>query len=273
MKRARGPMGGGTHRELLAELASAVRYRRQQLNLTVRELAERSGLSERFVGMVERGVGNPALTRLADLAEALGCSISELIGDGDVVSSRGSPSRPRPLVALLGLRGAGKTSVGRVLARKLRCPFVELDQRVEEEGGLKLGEIFALHGEDYYRRLEVQALEKLIAEGRQMVVATGGGVVTNRDAMALLRRHAMTFWLRAPVQAHWERVVAQGDKRPMAGNPRARAELDVIYHQRAPLYAQADHVVDTARLAVDDVAAELMGRMRPPSGATVSWAG
>jgi len=245
------------HRESLEALGGEVRFRRQALDLTIKELAERSGLSVRFIGLVESGFGNPALTRLLDLSRALGCNIRDLLTEVDHPATKAILVH-RPLVALLGLRGAGKTSVGKLLAHRLRCPFVELDQRVEAEAGMKLGEIFAMHGEDYYRRLEVAAIEKLSVENRQAVVATGGGVVTNREAMALLKRCAKTIWLRAPVQAHWERVVAQGDKRPMANNPHARAELDSIYAQRAPLYARADVVVDTGLLDEEKVSRKLI---------------
>jgi XRE family aerobic/anaerobic benzoate catabolism transcriptional regulator len=248
------------HRTLLLALGQAVRARRTERDWTLKELGKRAGLSERFVGQVENGEGNPAVTRLHDLARALGCGMHELL-----------PTTTRPhtpahidVVALMGLRGAGKTSVGRQLARKWRCTFVELDARVESEAGLRLGEIFALHGEAFYRRMEVQALKRVLQTEPRCVIATGGGLVSNREAMELLRKHACTVWLKAPVQAHWERVVAQGDRRPMAGNPTARAELDEIYAERAPLYARADIIVDTARLDVEGVADLLSERVHHP---------
>lgn len=237
------------HLALLTALGQAVRSRRLRAGWTVRELAERAGLSERFVSLMESGQGNPALTRLHDVARALGCAMTDLLPHAESTGVR-------PAVALLGLRGAGKTSVGKALARRLRVPFVEVDAEVEAEAGMKLGEIFAMHGEAYYRRMEVAALRRLLAGGRACVLATGGGVVTNAEAVALLRLHASTVWLRAPAALHWERVVAQGDRRPMAGKPQARAELESIYAQRAPLYAQADLTVDTAASAGPAAVAE-----------------
>ena len=136
---------------------------------------------------------------------------------------------------LLGLRGAGKTTIGKRLARRLRVPFVELYRRVEEAAGLSLDEIFALHGQDYYRRLEREALETVLAQGRPTVVATGGGIVTSGETYALLRRKAVTVWLRADAEDHWNRVVQQGDRRPMADNPGAMAELRRLLVARQPL--------------------------------------
>ncbi|MBI5496820.1 MAG: helix-turn-helix domain-containing protein [Deltaproteobacteria bacterium] len=248
------------HHALLAALGGSVRARRTERGWSLRDLARRAGLSERFVGQVENGVGNPAVTRLHDLARALDCSMADLL------PGEGVATRARPAVALVGLRGAGKTSVGRLLARRLRCRFVELDAQVEHEAGLRLGEIFALHGEGYYRRMEVAALQRVLQQEPRCVIATGGGVITNREAMEVLKRHACTVWLKAPVAAHWERVSAQGDRRPMAGNPRARQELDEIYARRAPLYARADLVVETARLDVAGVVhrlADVLGAAGP----------
>jgi XRE family aerobic/anaerobic benzoate catabolism transcriptional regulator len=171
------------------------------------------------------------------------------------------------VVALLGLRGAGKSTVGRRLARRLRVPFVELDRKVEEAAGLALAEIFALHGEDYYRRLEKETLTRLLDGGRPLVLACGGGLVTARDTYALLRRRALTVWLRAQPEDHWNRVVQQGDRRPMS-HPQAMGELRRLLRARDPLYAEAAHTVDTSKLtpeatvlAVED----LVSRASPPS--------
>jgi XRE family aerobic/anaerobic benzoate catabolism transcriptional regulator len=167
------------------------------------------------------------------------------------------------VVALLGLRGAGKTTVGRRLARRLRVPFVELDQRIEEAAGLTLSEIFALHGESYYRRLEKDALERLLADDRPLVLATGGGIVNAPDTFALLRHRALTVWLRAGAEDHWNRVVQQGDRRPMADHPQAMAELRRLLAGREPLYADAAVTIDTRGRDVDSVVEAIAGRVAP----------
>src|SRR5437016_6894240 len=165
--------------DILAVLARRSRQLRHEHGLTLRTLAERSGLSLRFLLDVEAGRGNISVRRLAALAQALNTSVGDLL--------REDAATPR-VIALLGLRGSGKTSTGRRLARRLRLPFVELDDRIEERAGLKLGEIFSLHGEEYYRRLERETLVDLFNSGQSTVLAAGGGLVTSSDTYALLRR-------------------------------------------------------------------------------------
>jgi XRE family aerobic/anaerobic benzoate catabolism transcriptional regulator len=167
-----------------------------------------------------------------------------------------------PTIALLGLRGAGKTTIGRKLARRLRLPFVELDQRIEQAAGLTLPEIFALHGEAYYRRLERETLERVLDEG-PLVLATGGGLPTSPDTWTLLKRRARTVWLKARPEDHWNRVVQQGDKRPMADNPQAMAELRRLLAAREPLYAEADETIDTSKLDTEQVSRSLVTGWRP----------
>jgi XRE family transcriptional regulator, aerobic/anaerobic benzoate catabolism transcriptional regulator len=231
--------------ELLAGLGRRARAHRLARGWTLREVAERSGVSPRFLVQLESGRGNISVRRLADVAQALETTAALLLTDTDA---------PAPeVIALLGLRGAGKTTVGRRLAKRRRVPFVELDRRVEAAADLSLGELFSLHGEDYYRRLEREVLQEVLGEGRAMVLATGGGLVASPDTFALLRRSAVTIWLRARPEDHWNRVVRQGDRRPMADHPQAMADLRGLLASREPLYSMADHVVDTSQVSVSRI--------------------
>jgi XRE family aerobic/anaerobic benzoate catabolism transcriptional regulator len=231
---------------LLAELGRRVRETRAARGWTLRELSEKSGVSLRFLVQLEGGDGNISVRRLAQLAAALETSPAALLANG--VAPRGPT-----LIALLGLRGAGKTSVGRRLARRLHLRFVELDQRIGHLANLTVPEIFSLHGEDYYRRLEREALLELLESGGSMVLATGGGIVTSPETFALLRSHALTIWLKATPESHWNRVVKQGDRRPMADHPQAMNDLRTLLASREPLYSSATLTVDTTHKTVDEV--------------------
>src|ERR1041384_1180892 len=234
----------------LETVGAAVRARRERRGWSRRELATQCGLSERFLAQLETGDGNISLRRFAEVAHALGTSPSALLGPAD------APAEVRP-IALLGVRGAGKSSVGAALAKRLDIAFVELDQRIEQAAGLPLGEVFALHGEAYYRRIEREVLTQLLADPPPMVLATGGAVVNDPTNFALLRTRCQTIWLRAPAEDHWNRVIAQGDQRPMAENPHAFTELRALLAARSALYARADHTVDTTGHRVPQVVAQI----------------
>lgn len=209
-----------------------------------RDLARRTGISERFLADVETGQANPSVLRLVELAEALEVRPSALLG-GDV-------ALPRRHVALLGLRGAGKSTVGPMLAQRLGRSFVELDSCIEAATGLQLGEIFQMHGEAYYRATERAALSRQLAT-EPSVLAVGGGIVTDPQSFAMLRSGARTVWLQAAPEDHWQRVIQQGDTRPMADNAQAFSDLRRILTERDALYRQADVVVDTSGLRVEQV--------------------
>jgi XRE family aerobic/anaerobic benzoate catabolism transcriptional regulator len=231
--------------DILAALGRRARAQRLAHGWTLREIAERSGVSPRFLVQLEAGEGNISVRRLADVAEALETTPGALLSSGNLVAP--------PVIALLGLRGAGKTTIGRKLAKRRRVPFVELDKKIEQAADLSLGELFTLHGEDYYRRLEREVLQDVLAEARPMILATGGGLVASPDTFSMLRRSAKTVWLRASPEDHWNRVVRQGDRRPMTDHPQAMADLRSLLATREPLYAMADHTVDTSSATVDEV--------------------
>jgi len=233
---------------LLQALARRVRSLRRQLGWTRRELAARCGLSVRFLARVEAAAGNISVLNLESLATALGATPDELLRP-DAASS--------PSVCLVGLRGAGKSTVGRLLAAKLGWPFIEVDSCIVEASGLELDQLFELHGEHYYRRLERETLDRVLNNGHPAVLAAAGGVVNEPETWGLLRDRTTVVWLRARPEDHWNRVVAQGDRRPMADNPTAMDELRAMLHAREPAYAEARLTVETSGRAPEPVATEI----------------
>jgi XRE family aerobic/anaerobic benzoate catabolism transcriptional regulator len=231
-------------RRFLAALARRVRRRREARGLTQAELAGRAGLSVRFLARVERGDGNISVVRLNDLAHALGTEAADLLR---------APPSGGGFVVLVGLRGAGKSTVGPPLAQRLDLPFVEMDEHIVQAGGLSLDQLFELHGERYYRRLERETLEQLLAENGPCVLAAAGGVVNEATSWRLLLRDTTVVWLRARAEDHWNRVVAQGDRRPMTDHPDAMAELRAMLAAREALYRQAPVQVDTHGVGPDVV--------------------
>ncbi|HUH02367.1 MAG TPA: shikimate kinase [Kofleriaceae bacterium] len=235
------------HQSLLTTVGARVRALRERQGLARRQLSEKSGVSERFLAQLEVGRGNISLMRFAEVAEALGTTPAELLAGAS------TPQHGNGIVALLGVRGAGKSTIGKHLAERHSVPFIEVDHRIEQTAGLSLGEIFELHGEAYYRRIEREVLSRLLAEARSMVLATGGSIVNDRENFSMLRERTSTVWLRARPEDHWNRVIQQGDARPMAKNPHAFSELRALLAAREPLYANAHHVVDTHGRNIEQV--------------------
>lgn len=262
--------------------------------MTQQELAQASGVSVRFLGQLEAGSGNISLGKLGAIARGVGASMGQLVDEAPsalapveglssealdkvraLLRSRSSEEVMRALelasslldvqpgvrVALLGIRGAGKTSVGVRVATKLDVPFIELDALIEQLAGLSLGSIFELHGEGYYRRLERQALLSLLSRP-SFVVATGGSIVSSDESYALLRSACQTVWLKSTPEDLWSRVVAQGDGRPMRENPRAMDELRALVDARAPLYARAALTIDTEGRSVAQIVTGITKQVR-----------
>ncbi|MBK7580221.1 MAG: helix-turn-helix domain-containing protein [Myxococcales bacterium] len=251
-----------SRKEVLHALGQAVRARRHERRLTLAGLGEAAGVSPRFLAALELGDGNISVARLCDVAHALGVTAAELLVGVDAADGRGG------LVALLGLRGAGKSTIGPKLAERLGTPFVEVDELVEKEAGMSLAEVFELHGDAFYRKLEREVLRRLAAGEVRAVIATGGSIVTDSESFELLQRSAVTVWLKARPEAHMARVIAQGDERPMKNRSDAMSELRSLLRSRTSLYAQADHVVDTQILGIEGSVAELARALGPEAQLT-----
>jgi XRE family aerobic/anaerobic benzoate catabolism transcriptional regulator len=239
---------------VLIEIGERLAKARKAEGFSAGELARRASLSRRYLAMAERGDANLSLLKLVSLARALKLPLRELC-DIDIGFA------PEMRVALLGLRGAGKSSVGRALAQRLEVPFFELDQLVEEHAGMQLGSIFEIHGEEAYRRHQREVLESWLKQHGSGVLAPGGSIVSDDPAWNRLRGTCRTVWLRAEPHEHWQRVVDQGDLRPMRENPRAMAELEAIFAARVPRYSLADKTVLTSGLSPEGVADEIAAWM------------
>jgi XRE family aerobic/anaerobic benzoate catabolism transcriptional regulator len=255
----------------LAELGRRVRERRDRRGQSRRALAAEAKVSERYLAQLEAGDGNVSIALLRRLAGALGATLPELLGD-DAPEQRmvrrflaelpphrledalmrmlreygRDDAARRSRIALVGLRGAGKTTLGDALARELHFPFIELDREIEREAGVGLAELFMLYGQAGYRRIERRCLERLLDSHDRFVVAVGGGIVSEPDTYHLLLDRCYTVWVRATPDEHMGRVVAQGDLRPMEGHAEAMEDLKRILAAREPLYRKADAVVDTS---------------------------
>ncbi len=235
---------------LLVELGRRLRTARLGAGLSVAALAEEALVSRRYLTEAEAGRANPTVAVLVRLGQALGTSAGGLL--------EGLRPRRPERIALVGLRGAGKSTVGRRVAAALEVPFVALDRRIEERSGMRLGELFDLSGEEAFHRFEAEALEDVLARGNRMVIETGGSLVTREATFLRLRRTCRTVWLRASPDEHIRRVLSQGDRRPMKNRPRARDELRAILEARTPLYERCENTVDTTGIEPEDVARRVL---------------
>jgi XRE family aerobic/anaerobic benzoate catabolism transcriptional regulator len=266
--------------DYLTRLGERVREERARRGMTRRILARDTGLSERYLAQLEAGRGNISIALLHRVAGALNQPLARLVGDDS-----GEPAELRQFlellhrltpeqlaeayaligahfalpdrverecrIALIGLRGAGKSTLGSRLARHLGVPFIELDAEIERDFGVSLGEIFALYGQPAYRRCERRVLDEIIGRERRFVLAAGGSIVAEPTTYRELLSHCFTVWLRAAPAQHMSRVQLQGDLRPMADNNEAMADLRRILAAREPLYARADATVDTSGHTVE----------------------
>lgn len=264
----------------LLRVGERVRNTRDQLGLTRKALSQASGVSERYLADLEAGSGNASLMVLRRIATALKMDIDTLLSERpepsaeltaaitilarlsppDLIKARRLVARvipaisqgPSHRIALIGLRGAGKSTIGRAMAKVLDVPFVELDREIERAAGMELSEIFALQGKDSYRQHEMRCLEAVIDQHERVVIATGGGLVTEPAAYELLLATCRVVWLKAAPESHMARVMAQGDLRPMADHPQAMDDLRAILERRKPLYARAHAAIDTTDTTHDE---------------------
>ena len=222
----------------LGRLGERVRAWRTEHGMTRKALAAASGVSERYLAQLEGGQGNISVLLLRRVARAMSVPIEHLVREDD---------SPRPArIALIGLRGAGKSTLGEKLAQALDLPFIELDREVEKEAGTHLGEVFAMYGQDAFRRFERRALERVLNQHEQAVIATGGSLVTDPSSYELLLERCFCIWLKASPEEHMSRVIAQGDMRPFKGRSAALDEIRKLLGDRDRLYARAALAVDTS---------------------------
>lgn len=269
----------------LAAIGDTVRRTRSGRGMTRKALAQASGVSERYLAELETGSGNASLIVLRKIARAIGVDVGDLVdskaeksGDlEDLIDRLGALAptdvadvaayvaarfgrlrrQTRHHVALIGLRGAGKTTLGRALAEERGHTFYELDREIERAAGMEIAEIFALQGQAGFRKLELDCLAAIVEHADSSVIATGGSLVTSPKAFNLLRERCVVVWLKATPAEHMKRVLAQGDMRPMADNPMAMDDLKSILDSRAALYARADITLETSRYGVAEAVAEL----------------
>ncbi len=271
----------GSESDYLRLLGERVRETRARRGMTRKILARDSGVSERYLAQLETGQGNVSILLLRQIAQALdtplagararrpracrstwctppnfcgdcprrnswklGASLVEHFGGVDLMRRRGR-------IALIGLRGAGKSTLGAMLADRLEAPFLELDRLIEQESGVSLSVIFDLYGQSGFRRLERRVLDQVIERYPRFVLATGGSLVSEPATFERLLTMCFTVWLRATPEEHMQRVIAQGDMRPMADNRESMSDLRRILEVREPLYRKADATIDTGGCSVE----------------------
>jgi XRE family aerobic/anaerobic benzoate catabolism transcriptional regulator len=290
------PVGHNDKDPFLLALGERTRALRARRGLTRKGLAKAADVSERHLANVEMGVGNASIQFLRQVAQALNCTLAELVGDetasspewlmireilrgrsepelaqarGSLAAMFGAPAGQaarRERIALIGLRGAGKSTLGRMLAESRGVPFVELNRQIEGVAGCSLSEIHSLYGPQAYRRYERRALEDAIQRFPRAVIAMPGGIVSEPATFNLLLAQCYTVWVRATPEEHMSRVLAQGDTRPMNGNLEAMADLRRILDSRAAFYSKADEVCDTSDKTTEAAFAGLREQLQASLG-------
>jgi XRE family transcriptional regulator, aerobic/anaerobic benzoate catabolism transcriptional regulator len=295
-QRESGQSGARPKHPFLVALGERVRSLRSRRGMTRKALSLAADVSERHLANLEYGIGNASILVLLQVAQALQCSLFELLGDvttsspewlmirellgqrdevtlrrvratiGDMLGTggdhgKGSQARSGR-IALIGLRGAGKSALGAMLAEDLGFPFIELSREIEKFAGCSVGEIQNLYGQNAYRRYERRALEETVQIYAEAVIATPGGIVSDPATFNQLLAHCMTVWLKAAPADHMKRVVAQGDTRPMAASREAMGDLKMILAGREPFYSKADFHIDTSAKSLQGAFQQLRQSVR-----------
>jgi len=278
----------------LHRLGERVRNLRHQRGITRKALAQHARVSERYLAQLESGLGNCSIVLLRRIARAIGLPVTQLVQEGaepalDMVLlsqflerlaapelaeardlllrhfSQSTDDLRRRRIALIGLRGGGKSTLGRMLAERLDLPFIELDREIERRSGANLTEIFDMFGQETFRRAEREALDDVLRRYKHFVLATSGSIVTEPGTLELLLASCFTVWVRAEPEEHMKRVMAQGDMRPMANNARAMEDLVSILKSREPLYAKAEAVLVTTDKTPEQNLMELLRIIAVPA--------
>jgi len=283
--------------EFLVSLGARVRDLRNRRGMTRKTLAHESDVSERHLAQLESGEGNISILLLRRVAAVLNVSLEELFAPTKQEDQQGSackqaiwrlieqlpnhrleeaaarlmrdfgPEQDLRLarIALIGLRGAGKSTLGSRLAAERNVPFIELDHEIEKDTGMPLAEIFSLYGQSGYRAIEKRTLEHVLRAAARVVISVGGGIVSEKETYDYLLAHCYTVWLKAQPEEHMSRVIAQGDFRAMAGSDRAMEDLRRILESREPLYRKADTYVDTSAESVEESFSKLKAALQAAS--------
>ena len=282
--------GFSANRDFLAFLGKRVRELRSHRRMTRKQMSQKANVSERHLAQLESGEGNISVVLLRRIATALHVPIADLFEPQtekpaektliqrflerlperrleEVVSRLmrdfGQEEKMRKMrVALIGMRGAGKSTLGSMLAKETGNRFVELDDEIEKDTGMPLGEIFSLYGQSGFRAIEKRTLERMLKESGRAVISVGGGVVSEEETFDFLLSHSFTVWIKARPEEHMSRVTAQGDFRPMAANNQAMEDLRRILDAREPLYRKADLLLDTSGTSVEESFAKLKAALQ-----------
>jgi XRE family transcriptional regulator, aerobic/anaerobic benzoate catabolism transcriptional regulator len=277
----------------LHRLGERVRTLRNQRGMTRKALARHAKVSERYLAQLEAGLGNGSIVLLRRISRAIGLPVTQLVHEGSEPSldlvllsqflerlsppalgeardlllrhfSEPSDNARRRRIALIGLRGGGKSTLGRLAAERLGVPFIELDREIEKRSGATLSEIFDMFGQETFRRAEREALDEVLRQHKSFVIATSGSIVTEPGTLELLLSSCFTVWIKADPEEHMKRVMAQGDMRPMAHSARAMEDLISILRSREPLYAKAEVALSTSGRTPEQNLAELLRLIEVP---------